>query len=103
MFARRAILPVKHLRCKRNFPFLARFTRARVAHTPFLLDLTALGAQNIRVKIRLTLIALMSALPVMAEGAAAESAVTEEQTPLHVDVAVESAPEAAAEQPEQPY
>ena len=48
--------------------------------TLFLLDLLCLPGQNSAVKMRLTLITLMSALPVMAEGAAAESAVPAEQT-----------------------
>ncbi|MBR5330688.1 MAG: hypothetical protein IKV13_04275, partial [Akkermansia sp.] len=46
-------------------------------------------------KIQLTLMTLMSALPVMAESAAAEPAVAQEQAPLIVT----PAPEAPAESP----
>ena len=77
------------------------FARARVARTLFLLDLTASGGQNRGVKIQLALLALMSALPVMAESAAAaEPVVSEEQAALPVETVVETpAPEAVAESP----
>ena len=61
--------------------------------TPFRLDFTAPRAQNKGVKIQLTLMTLMSALPVMAESAAAEPAVAQEQAPLIVT----PTPEAPAE------
>lgn len=54
------------------------FTRVRI-RTPFLLDFNAPAGQNGEVKIQLTLIALMSALPVMAGGVTAEPAVSAEQ------------------------
>ena len=95
VLARRAILPVKRFRCKRNFPWQPDFARARVACTLFRLDFTALRAQNNGVKIQLTLMTLMSALPVMAESAAAEPAAAPEQAPL----IVAPAPEAPAEAP----
>ncbi len=74
------------------------FARARVMRTPFRLDFTATRAQNNGVKIQLTLMTLMSALPVMAESAAAEPAGAQEQASLIVAPAPEAPVGASAEE-----
>ncbi len=63
-----------------------------MARTLFLLDLLCLPGQNSAVKMRLTLITLMSALPVMAEGTTAETAAMVDPASASVD-----APAAVAE------
>ena len=76
--------------------------RTRVARTSFLLDLIKPYRHNGGVKMKLTFFALMSALPVLAEGAAAEPDTSATQAPLTSDTAevATTAEPAPAPQPE---